>query len=116
MNLAYLRTIIRSYTYITPERLVHSQVVELDQNLLCVCSESGKEHIKTTEAGRMAIRSRGEKESHSECTDLEHIVKAGKIVDRDIMHSRLNDGRQLLFESHINSAVPDRHTYTHESL
>lgn len=30
------------------------------------------------------------------------------------MHSRLNGGRQLLTESQINGAVPERHTYTHE--
>ena len=64
----------------------------------------------------MGVRSRGKKDSHSECTDLELVEKAGKIVYRDIMHSPLNDGRLVSPESQINSAVPNLLEYTHESL
>ena len=70
----------RSYTYIAPNRLALSYVVELDQNLRCVRSESKQEQTEESEVGRMGVRSRGKEDSHSECTDLELVVKAGKIV------------------------------------
>ena len=105
----------RSYTYIVPNRLALSYVVELDQNLRCVRSESKLEQTEESEVGRMGVRSRGKEDSHSECTDLELVVKAGKIVYRDIMHSPLNDGRLVSPESQINSAVPNLVMCTHES-
>ena len=67
----------RSYTYIASNRLALSYVVELDQSRRCVRSESKQEQTEESEVGRMGVRSRGEKDS---CTDLELVVKAGKIV------------------------------------
>lgn len=44
------------------------------------------------------------------------MVKAGKIVYRDIMHPSLKYGNQLSLESQVKSAVTNLHMYTHESL